>query len=994
MAKSVLSPIDAFVSFFKDVKPYHTKLLEIVQRYNFNETIDVLTSESLFRNITFANTPLCKPAGFGVDFDDECGFDNDECCDLFQCLGGYGVIYDNSDLLISAPLQSVNAVNDTITLSGDYTYDTKINIKSVPDNKTIVVTGDLQSLFQINNLFLIVPAQVFPIVTTSANQITISGNHVVNITAQGRIRLYGAAENTGKYDVVVASYLSATNQTVVEIPSVSAGTIWQDGNIWRQWTGTTWSVFTPLTSKSIPVGPTDALRWFNPDSGMLAVWVASTSLWQELAYTQHPIKQLVPNLHVGYLQVGYGTKDAGAYTIDSVAYDGIQTVITINEQFPFTDATESQYGAIQLRTGLFSSRWIDIENNDFHNNGEHKILYSTYDRTTDTTTLQISGKLTTTTAANGGTVNLYGYMFGGGFDENEECADPKPMNVAVEMSESLVFNIFKFLITPTVTPTMTVTPSITQSIYPTPSVTRTNTITPTPSVTVTFTPSVTPGLSPTVSPTVSITPTPSTTPGASTTPTLTTTPTVTVTPSVTVTASVTPSVTLTRTPTLTPTLTPSNTVTQTPTLSPTPSVTPTNTSTVTPTMTITPSVTRTATVTPTAGSTPTPSVTQTASVTPSTTLTRTPTQTPTFTPTNTITPTVTASPTVTQTASVTPTITLSATPTVTITPSITQSATPSPTASATQTPTITPTPSTTASVSITPSISVTPSITGTCTPTPTPTSSVTLTATPTVTVTSSQTPSVTPSITGTATLTPTPTATLTPSNTVTPTITPSQTSSVTMTPTPTITATASVTPSVTPTVTRTVTPTISLTPSPSVSAPSSPTPTPTISTTRTPTPAPSTTPTQSVSATPAPSPSAPASPTPTVTPSSRSVFIMTAGSFNAPTGVGYLGPGVGQAGSMSPATFNGFTIGEFAASNFDGTGNNFTLAFYLTTSTILPQNFFNNLQFVDQHGTLYTFTSASANFHTNNGGQTQWVWTRAALVPFAIGNSYTIYFTL
>src|SRR6185312_6965925 len=219
MAKSVLNPIDAFIKYFLNIKPYHTKLLEVIQTYNFSEIINAEVGESIYQKISLENQPLCKPAGFGVDFDDACGFDADECCDLFQCLGGYGIIFDNSDLLVSVPILSIDNVNDVITVSGDVTYDKKINVKSIPDNKNIVFDGNYQNDFLINELFLLINRRVFPILNTSSNSVMIQGNCSSDVLAHGRFRLYGAGENSGSYIVLTANYSLATNITTIEISS-------------------------------------------------------------------------------------------------------------------------------------------------------------------------------------------------------------------------------------------------------------------------------------------------------------------------------------------------------------------------------------------------------------------------------------------------------------------------------------------------------------------------------------------------------------------------------------------------------------------------------------------------------------------------------------------------------------------------------------------------------------------------------------------------------
>jgi len=84
----------------------------------------------------------------------------------------------------------------------------------------------------------------------------------------------------------------------------------------------------------------------------------------------------------------------------------------------------------------------------------------------DVTNIQIAGQLSGCT--NDGNVYLFGYRFGAGFDENQECSNPKPYNIAVQMSEQLMIQVFQMAVTPTVTPTITFTPTLTPLPPPSP----------------------------------------------------------------------------------------------------------------------------------------------------------------------------------------------------------------------------------------------------------------------------------------------------------------------------------------------------------------------------------------------------------------------------------------------------------------------------------------------------------------------------------------------
>jgi photosystem II stability/assembly factor-like uncharacterized protein len=175
-------------------------------------------------------------------------------------------------------------------------------------------------------------------------------------------------------------------------------------------------------------------------------------------------------------------------------------------------------------------------------------------------------------------------------------------------------------------PTPTVTPSATQ----TPTASRTATPTGTPSATPSATLRASASPTGTASPTETGTATPTGTPTASRTPTATPTP------SATLRASATPTATNTPAPTETPTAT----TTPTPTPTETPSATPSATlrASASPTGTATPTPTASATASPRGTATPTASPTATPTATP--TLTATPSRTPTWTPSATSTTTI------------------------------------------------------------------------------------------------------------------------------------------------------------------------------------------------------------------------------------------------------------------------------------------------------------------------------------------------------------------
>lgn len=220
-----LRPIDAFVKYFLDVKPYHTKLLEVVERYKFSEVVDVTITDAMFAHITYINSPLCKAVGWGLIFD-ECGFSNDNCCDLFQCLGGYGLIWDNSDLVLQATIQETFQDEDRLSFDGNLTFDRRLQILQI-DNSSLILKGNRTVDFIYHKLFLIAPFNVYQIVSFGTNTFEVSGNLTSELQYKREFRITGTRGLDGRYGVSSTSYSQADDTTTVTIAGnrVLSGTI-------------------------------------------------------------------------------------------------------------------------------------------------------------------------------------------------------------------------------------------------------------------------------------------------------------------------------------------------------------------------------------------------------------------------------------------------------------------------------------------------------------------------------------------------------------------------------------------------------------------------------------------------------------------------------------------------------------------------------------------------------------------------------------------------
>lgn len=216
ISKSSLA-IDAFLEYFKDAKPYHTKLLEIIEEYNFVESMTVCICEAVEKEISIQNDPLCKETGFGIDYDDECGYDAIDCCDLFDCDGGYGFIYDNSDLVVETSLVNKNDEFGVLHVSGNQLSDLRVPVLDIISSNTAILQGDISSILDKHSTFIFVNVLQFEVLANDSESITINGNYVDFIETKSNFKIEGSeTEYNGTYTVRNVSYDVANDNTVID----------------------------------------------------------------------------------------------------------------------------------------------------------------------------------------------------------------------------------------------------------------------------------------------------------------------------------------------------------------------------------------------------------------------------------------------------------------------------------------------------------------------------------------------------------------------------------------------------------------------------------------------------------------------------------------------------------------------------------------------------------------------------------------------------------
>lgn len=461
-------PIDALIRYFLEVKPYHTKLLEVVEKYRINEYISVGMTENYNFDIVKKNLALCGPVGFGLVWDEECGFDAVECCDLFECIGGYGLIFDNSDLLVTAPIISIDESADTVELAGEYTasdftYDQRIQIQNITSSDTIVLRGNYESVFNTHKLFLVVPFFTFDIVANTANSFFVAGNKVSEIKSKMDFRVSGSRYNNGVYGVTIVRYIPATNRTEIVVSETVDTTI-VSGYM---------EVRSP--NKNNGVYQVKSVIYNGSDT---IITIRNNNVFNHVAERVHGSIQLRTGLIAPRRVWHYNpdTLEVTEFKISNHSYNPVSDTTTLTFAESFT-APVSGNGEIRLYGYRFGAGFDGFEEctvpkpyNIHMNFGEVLNITVNTIPPSPTPTISVTPTVTPTISVTPSTSVIL------------------PMVLMEDDSPILMEDGSPILMEDVVTPTPTVTPTITPTV--TPSIT--STVTPTVTPTITPTPSTVP----------------------------------------------------------------------------------------------------------------------------------------------------------------------------------------------------------------------------------------------------------------------------------------------------------------------------------------------------------------------------------------------------------------------------------------------------------------------------------------------------------------------
>lgn len=437
-------PIDSFKDYFLDIKPYHTKILEIVEQYNIQEDLLLKFDEKLFIDVEYANDPVCKPVGYGLVWDDECGFDAVDCCDLFECIGGFGLIYDNSDLVAEYEILDLRVGSDSVVVEGNQTRDARYQISTIPAGNVLTVNGDITSQINDIKLFLIVPIKTLSIKSNTTNTIDIEGNFTTSLFVNKEFQVYNTESSDGIYRVSTVTYDAVNDLTTIEIlsPGILNETIVNG--------------FIEFRINSRNSGPY-LIESYNFDGAVTSIFLEDST---PLLFTNstegdnHGSIQLKTGMMPGReVNIeGTGTPNDNVYSVLKSVYDKnldqtevfLSGDLFIEGVFPTPTPTATVTPTLSVDSSPTPTPSAGIS--------PTPTLSVT---PTNSPTPSVSGTALSTDPF----IRMYGYLQNSGFDGNPECSAPKPSHAKIGMSELIQIKFEGPTASPSPTAALTPTPT-------------------------------------------------------------------------------------------------------------------------------------------------------------------------------------------------------------------------------------------------------------------------------------------------------------------------------------------------------------------------------------------------------------------------------------------------------------------------------------------------------------------------------------------------------
>lgn len=190
-----LDPIQGLVDYVLDVKPYHTKIIEVMIEYVYNDDVTGVVSDA----IEFSWGPS-KFQGQGTEGASPYYYLPGDFTQAINVAGSPNVdfvVFVSSAGVVSNPYAVINVAYDNIENETEITIDSNVPV----DSTHIMIMGDLQE--PIVNRGDIVTYFSFDVLEFDEVQqtITVSGPATANIFNGQQIRIQGSISNDGLYTV-------------------------------------------------------------------------------------------------------------------------------------------------------------------------------------------------------------------------------------------------------------------------------------------------------------------------------------------------------------------------------------------------------------------------------------------------------------------------------------------------------------------------------------------------------------------------------------------------------------------------------------------------------------------------------------------------------------------------------------------------------------------------------------------------------------------------
>lgn len=207
---TTLDPVQGLVDYVLDVKPYHTKIMEVLVEYIHSDPINVTITDSIRMNIDLAypvsldSESLNPCTGFGEIYDSR--EPKPIIVGVNQGLKQFSVVGDYTDIFLSGYLFSVE---NSAGNNGSYTtVSSTITGVGILQQTVITVAEVIPSAIADGNIFS-TSTTYYAIVQLdgSNNSVSILNDHTTEFFAGSLITLAGTMFNNGKCLVISSAFL-------------------------------------------------------------------------------------------------------------------------------------------------------------------------------------------------------------------------------------------------------------------------------------------------------------------------------------------------------------------------------------------------------------------------------------------------------------------------------------------------------------------------------------------------------------------------------------------------------------------------------------------------------------------------------------------------------------------------------------------------------------------------------------------------------------------